>query len=436
METLIQKKPADTALLTAGLDYYKVTMSQLAYHQEPEVDTTFTFHNRGSQRLMDYVYPDELQDRFDELQARGWTAGEIGYLGSLTLSDGQPVFADDYLKHLESSELPPVTVGYNAEQDDLTVTTQGNWSMATFWETVVMGEINEQYFENYLLEHDVDPQGVYDEGNRRLDQKIAVLKQHPEIQIIDFGTRRHFSTKWQEHVVGRLIQECPYNLIGTSNVGLAQKFGIKPIGTFAHETPMVYAGLADARSGSDTATIVASHRQFLDDWYDEYGPDYATALTDTFTSEFFFSDFTPTQAQAWRGVRHDSGDPVAFGEQLITFYEKQNIDPLIKTAVFSDGLDMEQILRLQQQFGGRITLAYGWGTTLTNDMGLKNLNVVMKATHVRDRVTGAEADTVKLSDNPGKHTGPPLKVTQYRSIFGQYYTPGTTGNVSASSSAS
>jgi nicotinate phosphoribosyltransferase len=253
---------------------------------------------------------------------------------------------------------------------------------------------------------------VYNEGDRRLHEKIAILQANPNIQFADFGTRRHFSLRWQEHVLERLMVECPQNIVGTSNVALAQKYNLRPIGTFAHEMPMTYAGLADAR-GQD---IRASHNRMLRDWQTQY-PDLTIALTDTFGSEFFFSDFTPDQAQAWRGVRHDSGDPYEFGENLLAFYESNNVDPRAKTIVFSDGLDIGQIVALQKHFAGRINVLFGWGTTLTNDLGIKPLNVVMKATHVRLPQTGQQADQVKLSDNPGKHTGPEPLITRYKQIF-------------------
>jgi nicotinate phosphoribosyltransferase len=196
-------------------------------------------------------------------------------------------------------------------------------------------------------------------------------------------------------------------------VALAHKYGLPPIGTFAHEMPMTYAGLADAR-GTD---IRDSHQHFLQDWYGRYGKDLSIALTDTFTTDFFFSDFTPEQAAHWKGVRHDSGDPYEFGERLIKFYETQGVNAQEKTVVFSDGLDIGQIVGLQKHFEGRIQILFGWGTTLTNDMGIKPLNVVMKATHVRLPATGQAADTVKLSDNPGKHTGPDTQVRRYQQIF-------------------
>lgn len=398
--------------LSAGLDYYKPTMSQLAFEQEPEAAVTFTFKNRGDQRLLDYVNPNVLQARFEQIRSRGWQPTELDYLSGLRDSADQPVFDATYLTYLRDNSLPPVTIGYDKERDDITLETTGPWALATFWETIVMSETNEAYFESYLLAHNLNPLDVYNEGDRRLDEKIAILRANPDIKFADFGTRRHFSLRWQEHVLERLLAECPDNMVGTSNVALAKKYGTRPIGTFAHEMPMAYAGLADAREQN----VRASHNRFLRDWYNRYGYDLSTALTDTFGTDFFFSDFTSEQAATWRGVRHDSGDPYEFGERLISFYTANGVDPTTKTVVFSDGLDIGQIVNLQRHFCGRINTLFGWGTTLTNDLGIKPLNVVMKLTHVR-LPDGRQAETVKLSDNPGKHTGPTQLVNKYQNDY-------------------
>lgn len=395
--------------LSDGLDYYKPTMSQRAYDLEPDAVVTFTFHNRGEQRLLDYVDPDLLQTRLDAIRTRGWTEAELDFLASQHNSAGQARFRQGYLEYLAANDLPPVTVRHDTDIDDIAIDTTGPWALATFWETVVMSEVNEAYFENYLLAHGLDPHDVYTEGNNRLSEKIAILQANPDIQFADFGTRRHFSYKWQAHVVERLLAECPGNFVGTSNVGLARRYGVRPIGTFAHEMPMVYGGLADAR-GED---IGASHYKMLEDWYAGYGYDLSIALPDTFTSDFFFREFTKLQAETWRGVRHDSGDAFEFGERLIKFYSDFGIDARTKTVVFSDGLDIHQIVSLQKHFAGRINILFGWGTTLTNDLGPKALNIVMKATHVRT-AEGTEADLVKFSDDSGKHTGPPEKLEEYR----------------------
>lgn len=403
--TYLETEPLHEATrLTAGFDFYKPTMSQLAYELEPDAEVAFTFKNRGDQRLLDYVDPVSLQARFDQLRSTGFQADELEHLAGLTDMSGRHLFTPGYLDYLNNGVLPAVEIGMG---EDLEVTAKGEWPLVSFWETIVMNEISEAYFDGLTGVQNIDVEDVYREGDRRLDEKIAVLQANPGIKLAEFGTRRRFSLRWQQHVIERLLSECPENVIGTSNVGLARKYGIKPVGTFAHEMPMVYCALADARGGD----IRVAHREFLDSWFARYGEDYSIALSDTFGSDFFFEDFTPEQARQWRGLRHDSGDAVEFGEKAIRFYERQGIDPREKTILFSDGLDEQTMLTLYRYFNEKVNVAFGVGTNLTNDLGLRPLNIVMKATEAN----GVAA--IKLSDVPGKHTGPEADILRYQQVF-------------------
>lgn len=409
MNTVEHGPLQEGGMITAGLDYYKPTMSQVLYEQERDTEVTFTFKNRGEQRLEDHIDVSELQQRFDDIQARGFTPAELEHLGEQRLSTGEPVFSADFLNYLWDNLLPRVEVAHDEEMDDLAITATGPAALVTFWETIIMSEVNEQYFESYVRDNNIDIMALYDEGERRLQDKIAILQEHSDIQFSDFGTRRHFSTRWQKHVLQRLQDDCPNNITGTSNVGLANTLDLQPIGTFAHEMPMVYAALADARGEN----ILDSHNKFLQTWESRYGEDLSIALTDTFGTDFFFEDFTREQATTWRGMRHDSGDPYDFAEKVLAFYEAYDIDPTEKTIVFSDGLDIDQIVKLHETFKGRVNIMFGWGTTLTNDLGIPALNIVAKATHVRT-ADDQEAGTVKISDNPGKLTGKLEDLQEYK----------------------
>lgn len=388
--------------ISQGLDYYKATMGQLEFQNHPNTKVTFELKNRAKSRLSEYVSPTELQHRLDQLRD-GWKPEEIAYLASLQNQDGMAQFSESYLNFLADNPLPAPYVTLD-DRNDLAITTTGEWPLVTFWETVVMSELNELYFKNKLAEEGGSLAEVYREGDQRLDEKIARLKNRPDIKFSDFGTRRRFSYEWQKHVIERIAQELPENFLGTSNIYLAHELGLKPIGTFAHELPMVYAALADQRGDNP----LDGHNQVLQDWQTIYKGDLSTALTDTFTSDFFFVDFTQQQAENWKALRHDSGDPVEFGEKVIDFYIKHDIDPYEKTIVFSDGLDIDTIIRLADVFKGRINVMFGWGTTLTNDLGITANNFVMKAT----RVNGIS--TVKLSDSEGKHTGSADKIKLYK----------------------
>ena len=403
-EILQTRQPNDERRITDGIDFYKFPMTQLAFEKHRDKEVTFTLKNRSDEYpLSQYVSVEDLTARFEEIIEKGFTPEEIAYLAGMKNQENEASFTEEYLDFLADLELPNVQVSVNPDTGELAVSSTGPWPNVSFWETVVMSEVNELYYKGQLAAEGKTIEEVWAEGDRRLDEKIAKLKARPDIKFADFGTRRRYSAKWQEHVVGRLASELPDTFIGSSNPWLAYKYGVTAIGTYAHEMPMVYAALADAR-GDDP---LLGHEEMKEDWQDRYDDNYSTALTDTFTSEFFFAEFTPEQAEHWRGLRHDSGDPIEFGENALAFYEHYGIDPSEKTLVFSDGLDIDMIIKIADHFAGRVNLVFGWGTTLMNDLGIRANNFVMKATDVNG------TSTVKLSDNVGKHTGPQKQVDRY-----------------------
>jgi nicotinate phosphoribosyltransferase len=245
-------------------------------------------------------------------------------------------------------------------------------------------------------------------GTLRLAEKINILRARPDITFSDFGTRRRFSRSWQEYVIRVLAQEIPGQLLGTSNTAMAMQYGLLPMGTMAHELYMVMAGIM----AESDATIRASHNRVLQEWWEEYGWGLSIALTDTYGSDFFFRDMTTAQARAWKGLRQDSGDPLAFGEKAIAFYERHGIDPRDKLIVFSDGLDLGTIVKLADHFAGRIGVSFGWGTNLTNDLGFEALSLVIKVVEANGR------RAVKLSDNLAKATGDAPDIERFKRIFG------------------
>jgi nicotinate phosphoribosyltransferase len=396
--------PETERRISDGLDFYKLTMGQVALERFPAAEVTFTMKNRGSEYpLSQYVDTENLKVRFETIAKNGFMPDEIAYFAGLQAQDGTARFDEPYLNYLANLKLNPVDVSLDTKTNDLSVHTTGPWASVSLWETIVMSEINEQYYTGLIEAQGLTTDEVWETGDKRLSQKIAVLKERPDIKFSDFGTRRRFSAAWQDHAIGRLATELPDNFVGTSNPWFAYKHGLTPIGTYAHEMPMVYAALADANDQNP----LDGHHNMMADWYERYGDDLSTALTDTFTSKFFFSDFSEQQAKQWKGLRHDSGDPIEFGEAAIEFYKKNHINPATKTLIFSDGLNIDTIITLADHFKDKINILFGWGTTLMNDMGLRANNFVMKATQVNG------IDTVKLSDNEGKHTGPRAQVDRY-----------------------
>jgi nicotinate phosphoribosyltransferase len=386
-------------------DYYKFTMGQFV---RSPMDFT---QSDGGRQTVRYAMTCRTKDaRLAELVDEGALREQLAHVRTLKfLPDELKFFRETRLfepasLHFLSGLLLPTTT-VERTLDGYRIEVEGTWSRTILWETYILSIVNELYGRGLMHERGLDPDKVYDEGDRRLEAKIARLK-GTEVKLVEFGTRRRHSREWQEHVVNVMSAKLPKQLVGTSNVALAKRYGLKPVGTMAHEIFMVQAAIAE-----DDRALRSSQRELLDVWQGYYGDELSIALTDTFGADAFFKDFNGVRAKTWSGVRHDSGDPVAFGERVIAFYSEQRIDPKTKTIVFSDGLNIETILMLQARFAERIDLSFGWGTDLTNDVGLPTLALVMKV------VMAAGRPTVKLSDEPGKHSGPPDEIERYLRVF-------------------
>ena len=398
---------SDAAIVETLLDtdFYKLTMCRFAHDlsRKEGQPTTVRYALRcrtKDARLGEIVDPSELREQLEAVRALRFYGDEIAYLGGL---EGAP-FDHEFLSWLRTFALPEISV--EVEDGELRVETEGPWPLAILWETPAMAVVNELYARATARARSLKAADLWSEGDRRLDAKIAEIKAS-SARIAEFGTRRRFCRDWQEHVVNVLTARVPNGIVGTSNVALAKRYGLPPVGTMAHELFMVAA----AKAGDDDATLRASQARVLDDWRALWGDRLSIALTDTYGTEAFFSDFAGERAAAWKGLRHDSGDAAAFGERAIAFYLEQGIEPSTKTIVFSDGLDVEAVVRLQRRFAGRVGLSFGWGTDLTFDVGIAPISLVMKAVLVDGH------PTVKLSDNPEKASGRREHVERYKRVF-------------------
>lgn len=383
------------------LDFYKLTMAQIAFIFFKYIFVIFAFKNRTKKvKIAEFVRIKDLKRELDHVRKLCVKKREIEYLRSL----GN--FREEFLIFLQNLRLPE----YSLKEVDgqYVLEFSGNWPEVTFWETISLSIINELYFEALIRKSGINYADAIKEGRRRLNRKIRILKENPQLIFSEFGTRRRFSRLWQQYVVTRLKKELlPSQFIGTSNVRLAMKLNIKPIGTFAHEMYMVFSGIfRDENDG-----IKNSHNYVLKYWWKMFGKALSIALTDTYGSDFFFRDMTFEQAKKWRGLRHDSGDPIEFGEKAIRFYESYGIDPTKKVIVFSDGLNIETMLKIAKHFEGRIQCVFGWGTNLTNDLGLDALSLVVKV------ILANGHGTVKLSDNIAKAMGSENDIDLFKHIF-------------------
>jgi len=380
-------------------DFYKFTMGQYAWKYYSNINVKYAFINRTKVKLAENIHIADLIRELDQVRNLKFTMEELNYLNSLG------IFSKNYLNFLSTLKLPPVYV--SEEKGQLVIETEGKWSEAIFWETFILSIVNEMYYKAYGN----TPIGYVGNFHDNLVPKIDRIIANP-FKFVEFGTRRRFSSEIQSSLMTIMDNASGlYDsgaLIGTSNVYLAKYFKLKPIGTMAHELPMVVAGLHD----ESLYTLKHSHDKMLSQWYFMYGEELSVALTDTFGSDFFFKDFTKEKAIQWKGLRQDSGDPFKFAQKALEFYRSYGIDSKEKLIIFSDGLDIDKILKLEKEVSPYFKTAYGWGTNLTNDVGAEPLSIVVKATMANGR------PLVKLSDNTAKALGKPKIIEKYKKAFG------------------
>ena len=255
------------------------------------------------------------------------------------------------------------------------------------WEVPLLAVISE------LVHRYRTPEVTVDHALDHLETKLVEFKALTadlpldRFYLMDFGTRRRFSRDVQQAIVERLKQE-PW-FVGTSNYDLARRLNLTPMGTQAHEWFQAHQQISPVLANSQRAALQA--------WLDEYPDQLGIALTDCITMDAFLRDFGPEFATRYQGLRHDSGDPVQWGEKAIAHYEKLQIDPLSKTLVFSDNLDLNKAIDLYRHFAARVKLGFGIGTRLTCDIpGVQPLNIVIKLVECNGK------PVAKLSDSPGK----------------------------------
>jgi nicotinate phosphoribosyltransferase len=392
-------------------DFYKLLMGQSVTRHRPDVEVTFSVVNRTrAVRLADEIDEGELRTELDRAMGLTLSAAEGRYLAGLEVG-GMPVFRPTFLDALARRRLPPYSVAERDGQFELTFT--GPWPAVMQWEVPCLAILVELRSRAVLRAlSDGERRRLYARAGTRLEAKLNRLGLLEGLRLADFGTRRRHSFAWQEEAVLRARDRLGAAFLGTSNVLLAMRHGVDPIGTNAHELPMVYAALADG-----DAALAAAPYAVLADWEEDYAAPLRILLPDTFGTPEFLAR-APESAARWSGIRIDSGDPVAIAELAIDWWTSHGEDPLTKSVIFSDGLDVAEIEFLHRRFAGRVKVAFGWGTLLTNDFrGLGAGDALAPFSLVCKAVSANGRPTVKLSDNPAKALGPALEVARYRRVF-------------------
>lgn len=378
-------------------DLYKFSMMQVVLHHYPaaQVEYKFKCRNPGVD-LVPYIA--EIRRELEGLCSLRFTSDELDYLRSWRF------IKSDFVDFLGLFQLNAKYVEIVPAQDgpgEIEIRIRGPWLHTILFEVPLLAIVNEVYFRNTQPDLDLS------EGRRRLREKIALLRDtdgFEECRIADYGTRRRFSRAWHEEVVTTLRDGLGRQLAGTSNVWLAWKLGLTPLGTLAHEYLQAHQALGPRLRDSQVAA--------LETWAREYRGDLGIALSDVYGLSAFLRDFDMYFCKLFDGTRHDSGDPFAWGERVLAHYRANRVDPRSKVLVFSDGLDIPKVMQLYQHFHGRCQVAFGVGTNLTNDVGPEPLQIVIKMIRCNGQ------PVAKISDTPGKNMcEDSAYVTYLRQVF-------------------
>ncbi|MDI3359696.1 nicotinate phosphoribosyltransferase [Lelliottia sp. V89_10] len=360
-------------------DAYKLHMQQAVFHHYYDVEVAAEFRCRGDDLLG--IYADTIREQVDAMQHLTLQDDEYQWLSGL------PFFKADYLDWLRDFRYNPEQVTVTNNNGRLHIRLAGPWREVIMWEVPLLAVISE------IVHRYRSPEVGVEQALETLESKLVDFNRMTEsvdmsrFRLMDFGTRRRFSREVQQAIVERLQQE-PW-FVGTSNYDLARRRNLTPMGTQAHEWFQAHQQISPDLATSQRAALAA--------WLEEYPDQLGIALTDCITMDAFLRDFGPEFANRYQGLRHDSGDPVEWGEKAIAHYQKLGIDPLTKVLVFSDNLDLPKAIDLYRQFSSRVNLSFGIGTRLTCDIPqVKPLNIVIKLVECNGK------PVAKLSDSPGK----------------------------------
>ena len=360
-------------------DLYKFNMNQVIFHKHTDLIGEYYCKCRNEGIVFTGEMFEEINAQIDWLCSLTFRQEELDYLRNIRF------IKNDYVEFLRLWHPIRDYVSTSLSDDGaLSIIVRGPLFSAMQFEIYLLEIVNEVYF---CMQYDYDRLAA--SARERLDRKIADFRSgRYNFSFAEFGCRRRLSRAWEDEVISRLSQELP-NCVGTSNVWLAMKYNMTPIGTYAHEFVQMYQGI-------DNIPLAYTNHYAMQDWYNEYQGDNGTALTDTITTDLFLMDFNRAMVNNYTGVRHDSGDPYEWGEKIIHHYQKYGVDPKTKLLLFSDSLDFDRAEALYQYFKDRTKVSFGIGTFVTNDTEAEPLNIVIKLQYVNGR------PVAKLSDSKGK----------------------------------
>lgn len=384
-------------------DSYKFSMGQAVFHNYTDVWVRYEFTCRSADVWLQEYIP--------------FIKAEIENLGSLRfhkkeingMRDNLPFLREDFLQYLSNSMLNPefVEIYDTGVQGGVTIVIEGPWLDTIWFEVPILAIVSEVYMFDQLYKKGLTEEDALRISRRNLVDQIEQamnkygLDEFP--RFADFGTRRRATVGVHRQTVRDMTTVVAQPCLGTSNVMLGLECQTKIIGTMAHEWIMAHAAFT---------RFDLSQKMALNIWQKEYRDQLGVALTDTYTTDFFLQDFDGLLARSFSGVRQDSGDPVEIGYKFIRHYESLGIDPMTKQIIFSDSLNFDKIAMLAKEFEGKIKAGFGIGTNLTNNVGIKPLNIVIKLSHAKYG-SNIWYPMIKLSDVDGKTMCPDKEYAEF-----------------------
>ena len=382
-------------------DLYKMSMCCAVIDNFPRAQVKYEFVDRNH-TVFPEGFADELNRQVEALEGVVITDEEVDFMRRKCYYI--PEWFYRYLRGFRFSHH-----WVKAWQDDegyLHIEFEGNWSDTILLEVKVLAIISELYYimtgQTDKLDYDVYYKKSYAKAERLLEAGCVYS---------DFGTRRRASFEAEDTVV-RAMKDCQNSrqwegrFVGTSNVYLAMKHDLLPVGTMAHEFVCAIGGMYGPQMANNIA---------MNAWRNTFRGALGTYLYDSFGWDIFSMNFSEDFANLFKGLRVDSGDNYEQLQKIVAKYKSFGIDSRSKQVIFSNALDTDCAIEIQQYAKDLCQPSFGIGTHFTNDFeGIKPMNIVIKL--VAAKITESWRfynDTCKLSEDKGKHTGKPEVIQRF-----------------------
>lgn len=377
-------------------DLYKFSMSYAYMKNYPDAEGTFSFNDRDNTEYTEDFKRDlgmaivELSNISLQKKEFDWCVSTIPYI------------PQSYWEWLSTFTFDSSKIKLSLDEDKhLHIEVTDKLYKATLYEVPILATVAE--LRNKMLGYSALEDDVLNILRKKVERS-----NFEHLKFSEFGTRRRFSYNVQDYVCHYLTNNAHY-CTGTSNVHLAMKWNMKPIGTMAHEWIMFHGSIFGYKQ---------ANYLMMESWVNTFDGDLGISLTDTYTSDVFFNNFSKKHAKLFDGIRQDSGDELEFTNKAIARYKKLGIDPMTKTIVFSNALSFPKAVNIKNFCEGRINASFGIGTNLTCDItDVKPANIVMKLKQCRMNSNQRWENAIKVSDDFGKHQGDSIEMEVFNLTF-------------------